>query len=307
MLRDYVRRLKEQQVAQASDDLEALKRGRDVVQERADYYTSRDYMNDWETLQATLSETAAFLQVTGQALEMSAGGAVLDPDVFLGALAALGGGVVNLEHLGGGTKSAGAASSFGRGLEMLASFTGAQASMAGTQGSYQRRADDWAFQARLAQKELAQVDQQIASAEIRVQLASWELENHDKQTDNAQRVQDFLGDKFTSADLYEWMQGELASLFFQAYQMAYNVAKRAERAYRVERGVTTSNFIQFGYWDSLRKGLLAGERLQLALRQMERAYIDQNKRDYEITRQVSLLLHDPIALITLSTCVASKA
>src|SRR5262249_28876651 len=34
-------------------------------------------------------------------------------------------------------------------------------------------------------------------------------------------------------------------------------------------------------------------------RQLEQAYISQNKREYEITRNISLLLHDPVALIAL--------
>src|SRR5262249_20100607 len=71
------------------------------------------------------------------------------------------------------------------------------------------------------------------------------------------------------------------------------------RTFRFERGLTDSNFIQFGYWDSLRKGLQSGERLYLALKQMEQAYIDQNKREYEITKNVSLIRHDPLALIAL--------
>src|SRR5262249_42237024 len=54
-----------------------------------------------------------------------------------------------------------------------------------------------------------------------------------------------------------------------------------------------------GYWDSLRKGLQAGERLYLALKQMERASLEQNRREYEITRRISLVLLDPLALIAL--------
>jgi hypothetical protein len=49
----------------------------------------------------------------------------------------------------------------------------------------------------------------------------------------------------------------------------------------------------------LKKGLLAGERLGLDLKRMEVAYLDQNKREYEITRHVSLLSLDPTALIAL--------
>ena len=83
--------------------------------------------------------------------------------------------------------------------------------------------------------------------------------------------------------------------------MAYDLAKKAERTYRFELGLTNSNFIQFGYWDSLRKGLQAGERLYLSLKQMDQAYHNQNKREYEITKNISLLLLDPLALIRLKT------
>ena len=81
--------------------------------------------------------------------------------------------------------------------------------------------------------------------------------------------------------------------------MTYDLAKRAERAYRFELGMADSNFIQFGYWDSRRKGLLAGERLSHDLKRMEAAYLDLNRREYELTKQISLLLIDPVALLRL--------
>jgi hypothetical protein len=81
--------------------------------------------------------------------------------------------------------------------------------------------------------------------------------------------------------------------------MAFAFAKKAERAFRFERGLSDSNYIQFGYWDSLRKGLLSGDRLHLALLQLEAAYTDQNTREYEISRDISILLNAPLALIAL--------
>lgn len=77
------------------------------------------------------------------------------------------------------------------------------------------------------------------------------------------------------------------------------MAKRAERTYRFELGLEDSHFIQFGYWDSLKKGLLAGERLYHDLKRMELAYLDQNKREYELTKHISLALNDPLALLAL--------
>ena len=58
-------------------------------------------------------------------------------------------------------------------------------------------------------------------------------------------------------------------------------------------GCDDSSFIQFGYWDSLKKGLLAGERLHLDLQRMEAAYLEQNRREYEITKHVSLAAARP--------------
>ncbi|MDZ4823623.1 MAG: hypothetical protein SH856_09200 [Flavobacteriales bacterium] len=101
------------------------------------------------------------------------------------------------------------------------------------------------------------------------------------------------------------MQGEIATLYFQCYQLAFDLAKKAEKTYKYELGIKQSDFIQFGSWDSFRKGLLSGEKLYLQLKQLEKAYMDQNKREYEITKHISLAQLDPLALIKLrSTGIA---
>ena len=105
--------------------------------------------------------------------------------------------------------------------------------------------------------------------------------------------------KFTNQQLYSWMVGQLSGIYFQSYQLAYDVAKRAERTYRYELGLKDSNFIQFGYWDSLKKGLLSGERLYHDLKRMDVAYLDQNKREHEITKHISLITIDPLSLVKL--------
>jgi hypothetical protein len=175
------------------------------------------------------------------------------------------------------------------------------ASHAGKLASYFRRQQEWQQQSNLAAVEIMQIDQQTLAAQIRSSIADYELNTlYPQQLQNAQDIQDFLTDKkYTNQELYGWMISDISTTYFQCYQMAYDLAKKAEKTFRFERGVTDSNFIQFGYWDSLRKGLQSGERLYLALKQMEKAYVDQNKREYEITKNVSLMLHDPLALIAL--------
>jgi hypothetical protein len=96
------------------------------------------------------------------------------------------------------------------------------------------------------------------------------------------------------------MVGKLSALYFQAYQLAYNLALSAERAWQFERGHDQS-FINPGYWDDLHKGLLAGEALMLDLQSMEKAYMDQNARRFEIVKTISLKALDPAAFNNLKT------
>jgi hypothetical protein len=171
--------------------------------------------------------------------------------------------------------------------------------MAAKTGQYIMRAHEWTLQSNLAAKEIMQIDKQIAAAEIREEIANQELSNHVKQIENARQVEDFMRSKYTNQELYSWMVGQVSAIYFQSYQLAYDVAKRAEIAYRFELGLDESNFIQFGYWDSLKRGLLAGERLYHDLKRMEAAYLDQNQREYEITKHVSLSRLDTLALAQL--------
>ncbi|HYK20771.1 MAG TPA: hypothetical protein VEV42_08560, partial [Pyrinomonadaceae bacterium] len=76
-------------------------------------------------------------------------------------------------------------------------------------------------------------------------------------------------------------------------------AKKAEKVFRFERAVTSSNFIQPGYWDAGYDGLLAGEQLYVGLKQLEAAYHENRGYDYEITRHVSLRQINPVALLQL--------
>lgn len=88
------------------------------------------------------------------------------------------------------------------------------------------------------------------------------------------------------------MSGQLSSLCFQSCPLAYDMWKRAEQCFEHELGADAS-FIQFGYWDGLRKRLLAGDRLQADLRRMEVAYL-QNARELEIAKHMPLVILDPM-------------
>jgi hypothetical protein len=199
----------------------------------------------------------------------------------------------------GGPNVGSALSAFANSFRARAADVSHAASKSARLGQYALRGLDWLLQSNQAAHEIMQIDQQYLAAELRRQIADKELSNHRRQLDNAREVEEFLRDKYTNQELYGWMIGQAATLYFQTYQLAYDLAKRAERAFRHELGLQDSSYIQFGYWDSLKKGLLAGERLHHDLKRMEVAYLDQNRREFEITAHVSLVQLDPVALIQL--------
>ncbi len=208
-------------------------------------------------------------------------------------------GIVGASTVTGGSHLGAAASAVASAFDTAARVSAYQAGRSQTIAGYQRRFDEWRFQSNVAARELAQIDKQIVATKIRAQIAAAELENHDKQVTNAEQVDEFLRDKYTNAELYSWISGQISGVYFGMYQLAHAMAKRAERAFRLELGLPDSAFIDYGYWDNLKKGLLAGERLLLDLKRLDAAYIEQNRREYEIVKHVSMLSLDPRALVEL--------
>ncbi|MBB3189318.1 neuraminidase-like domain-containing protein [Halomonas cerina] len=296
-LEDALLDVRKKQVDEAREALEALRRSKESAEIRRDYYRSRPYMNAAEAIQFTLSSAAAVLDtaaVVASALGTSIGAT---PDITSGA-AGFGGSPVATLTVGGiqGYRST---DSLVSQLQTAAGLSDRGAQIAGLIGGYERRDDDWQHQGVLADKDVEALERQIVGAEVGVAIAEKELSNLELQLEQSKETAAFLRDKYTNVQLYQWMVGQLSSLHFQAYQLAYDLAKRAERAWQFELATPDKTFIQFGYWDSLKKGLLAGDRLHHDLKRMDVAYLNENKREREIVQHVSIRDLDPEALLHL--------
>lgn len=163
---------------------------------------------------------------------------------------------------------------------------------------YQRRSEDWTLQRDLATRDVAQLTAQIDANTLAVDIARAELAVQRKTIEQNAQLDSFLRRKFTNKELYDWMAGRLSTTYFQTYQLAFDMARSVQRAFQYENN-SSQSFVNFGYWDSRKKGLLAGEGLMLALQQMEAQYVAQTALPLQIVRRVSLLETDPMALISL--------
>ncbi|MBO9202543.1 MULTISPECIES: Tc toxin subunit A-related protein [Niastella] len=199
----------------------------------------------------------------------------------------------------GGQHVGAALAAAARGVQTYANKLQFESGAAAKKTGFLRQRQDWILQANTAGNELMQIDKQIITAKIRIAISEKELQHHKMQVEQAREMQDYLAGKYTNQELYQWMEGQVRTTYRQAYQLAYDLARKAEKAYRFERGEANTNFIQLAYWDGSRDGFLAGEQLSLAIRQMERTYMDTHKREYEISKHISLVQWDAFALLNL--------
>lgn len=296
-LLEAVKGVREQQLAEAREQLESVNRTKRVLEERRDYYRDIARVIEGEQLQLDKLEEALKYQQISQGINILASVAHIVPSFDVGGAGA-GGSPRAGVSFGGPNVGSGLQAAAG-GFTFAANAENHAANRASITAGHDRRWEDWKLQERLADRELEQNASQAAAAALRVSIAEKELENQQRQIDNAKAVDQYMRSKYTNQELYQWQVAQISGVFFQSYRLAYDLARRAERCYRFELGVQDSSSIGFGYWDSLKKGLLSGERLQYDLRRLETAYMEQNRREFEIPRSVSLALLDPMALVRL--------
>ncbi len=291
-----VKDIKKLQINESNEQIEVLKRTKKVTEERQKYYASIEKIISNEQLNLDKLKEASDYQRDSQIVRTIAGALRLIPEFHVGA-SGFGGSPKVVMQLGGSAIST--ATSIGADiLNILGSIASYEANRASILGGYDRRYADWQLQERLATKELASIDKQIAAAQIRKEISTTDLKNHELQIENAKKTDDFMRSKFTNKDLYDWMKGQISSVYFKSYQLAHDFAKKAERCYKFELG-NDDSYISYGYWDSMKKGLQAADHLIHDIKRMETGYLDKNKREYEITKHVSLAQLDPLALVRL--------
>jgi hypothetical protein len=294
---------KKDQWRDADWQIESLQKTKAVNQANLVYYTGLinggpgGLIND-EIQYESLMNSALSLRTAANIMEGIGEGLSLIPDFVVGG-AGFGGSPVAISWLPLGTKLGGMFAAIARIINNEAQIQSENASLDNTEAGWIRRLAEWVHQTQILIIEIQQAERQILGAQRRRDQMLVELNQHQRQMENAAEVQNFLRDKFTSHELYLYLQREAAALYYQTYDLALQAARQAQRAFNLERGHTTRHFLPTGTWDDLHEGLMAGERLSTALRHMEKSYYDENIREYELTKHVSLRLAFPLDYLSL--------
>ena len=300
-LLDAEAQIYELQVSQAEQLLEAANQGLELAQSSVRFYGTRPFMTDLEQARYVVEGTRNFLFVLGTAIRTSGVAAAEFPDFVVGA-AGFGGspmvyGEEGATHVSDSIRHAAeVGEAIGKALEVTSELLKEQSEFGLRRDEWRQKNEDAHISARQAQA-------QIKAAEFALEIAQKQRETQQARLDTLTQTMDFLTSKFTSQELYDWMIAQLSDTYFQCYRLAYKLCRQVEQCYEFELGLRGSaqgvRIIRFGQWDSLRNGLLAGEALNLDLRRLKAAYLEQDARRFELSRWISLKDLDSLAFAQL--------
>jgi hypothetical protein len=293
------KRLAEQQQQRAQMQVDhyqhLLEEGTSDLEKQAldEVNTASGYYSDAADLQVFGSYASAASSALSGAVQGAQAGAAIG-----GLPGAIAGGIF------GGASSATAAFISGQiQLKSLrASAASTRASIFSTQANYERRTQEWKFQQSLSLKDVTIGNNQITLAQDHLEVIEQDQAIAEMQEEHAHAAVDFLANKFTNAELYDWMSGVLGRVYNYFLQQATAMARLAQDQLAFERQEIPPSFIQSDYWQARvdsglgagvshgpdRQGLTGPARLLQDVYQLDTYAFETNKRKLQLTQTFSL-------------------
>lgn len=199
--------------------------------------------------------------------------------------------------------SAGTTAAFTDAAQALSSAAAAISTMAqivSTYAAFERREQEWELMKTLAEQDVMIAAQEERLAEAHVRVVNQEKLIAEITADHAEATLDFLSNKFTNVELYEWMSNVLERVYSFFLQQATSMAHLAANQLAFERQEVPPPFIQSDYWNTTdegwggekegsdRRGLTGSARLLQDIYQLDQHAFDTNKRKLQLTKTVSL-------------------
>jgi hypothetical protein len=273
----------------------ALEASKAVVQGRLDFYCERadEVVNVGEVAAGALHLAGRIAEGGGAVASVATGGVKLPPNAVGGG----GGGVAGVFPVAavgayayasaGGWRLEGVPQMVAEAAYGLAYLSHGTAEAIDRAEQFRRRHQEWMNARDQAELEIAQIDAQLAVLDEQVCATAIQLCQAQTAQDQAKATYEFLGKRFSNAQLYQWLNGQFATFYYQAYDATLALCLSAEACWQFEIADFTSRFIRSGGWNDSRRGLGAGEALKLQLLNMESAYLNRNERLLEITKTIS--------------------
>lgn len=193
-------------------------------------------------------------------------------------------------------------------MATLAQVSSTSSQILALQASYERRREDWSYQRILSQADVQIANQSITIAQDHLMVTQEERLIAGLQVDNAAAGVEFLANKFTNADLYDWMGNIFERIYRWFLQQATATAQLAATQLGFERQEVPPPFIQADYWDAPsetaaagsqpadRRGLTGSARLLQDIFQLDQHAFEKNARKLQLSKTMSLGQIAPVEL-----------
>jgi hypothetical protein len=274
------------------DARKALEVGKAVADARAGFYGR---LAEENVSGGEIAAAAAHLRgrvATGVAATATAVGAALKPiPNHLGfhagatgglAVGAAGGGAV------GGSRLEGVPEIVAIGAHALATINDSVGDAIERSEIYRRRQQEWINAAEQAKLESEHLTAQLAVHDAQTRVTALQLRQAQEAKKQAETVYAFLNKRFTNSQLYQWLNGQFSTFYYQAYDATFSLCLAAQACWQYEIADYATTFIQPAAWKDAWRGLTAGESLKLNLLRMDAAYLARNDRKLEIVKTVSV-------------------
>lgn len=209
--------------------------------------------------------------------------------------------------LAGWNEIAGSYSSLAASLSTAASALSTQSSVFSMMASFERRQEEWEYQRDLA----ALHDLEIAKKQVDLAQAHIDIVGQEKTmaligADHASSAVTFLQNKFTNAELYDWMSGIVGDIYRYFLQQATATAKLAQTQLAFERQEREAGFILGDYSTANsedlfsngngpdRLGMTGSARLLQDMTRLDQQAFLSDRRKLQLIKTISLQRHDPV-------------
>lgn len=270
----------------------ALEASKAIADARAQFYgdLAEEEVNAGERAAAAFNVTARVGE--GAAATSSAVAAALKPiPNQAGAEAGAEGGMSAgawLGASGGGHRLEGVAETVSATAQGGATVSGMTGIALDRSEGFRRRAADWQHICDQAILESEYITAQLAVHDAQTRVTTLQVRQAEEAKLQAEALYAFLKKRFTSSQLYQWLNGQFATFYYQTYDATLSLCLAAQSCWQYEIADYATSFIKPGAWKDTYRGLAAGEALKLDLLRMDAAYLARNDRKLEITKTVSI-------------------
>ena len=178
-----------------------------------------------------------------------------------------------------------------------------RAQVASLQSTFERRRQEWELQANLTLQDVEISTKQIELAQDHLQVVQQERAIAGLQADHAKSEVDFLANKFTNVELYEWMSGIIGRVYSYFLQQATAMARLAQNQLAFQRQDPSLSYIRADYWEPPaesggsigtdgeepdRRGLTGSARLLQDIYRLDQYAFETDQRKLQLKQTFSL-------------------